>query len=86
VFELQAILATDDEVIAMLAEKFFLTLETLRSRISDDRPPIVISTAPHIPIKQSASPSAPCTASLLLSKQTTLGTLGPDRLAGGRRT
>jgi len=39
------------EVIAMLAEKFFLILETLRSHSSSDRPPIVISTSPHIPIK-----------------------------------
>ena len=35
----------------MLAEKFFLLLETLRSHASDDKPPAVISTAPHIPIK-----------------------------------
>jgi hypothetical protein len=35
----------------MLAEKFFLILETLRSHASDDRPYIVISTAPHIPFK-----------------------------------
>jgi len=35
----------------MLAEKFFLLLETLRSHTSDDKPPVVISTAPHIPIK-----------------------------------
>ena len=41
----------DGEVIAMLAEKFFLILETLRSHSSDDKPPVVISTAPHIAIK-----------------------------------
>jgi hypothetical protein len=35
----------------MLAKKFFLILETLRSHSSSDRPPVVISTAPHIPIK-----------------------------------
>jgi hypothetical protein len=35
----------------MLAEKFFLLLETLRSHSSDDNPPVVISTAPHVPIK-----------------------------------
>jgi hypothetical protein len=34
----------------MLAEKFFLILETLLSHASDDRPHIVISTAPHTPI------------------------------------
>ncbi|OCK58840.1 hypothetical protein LMTR3_32295 [Bradyrhizobium sp. LMTR 3] len=40
------------EVIAMLAEKFFLVLETLKSHASDDRSsPVVTSTAPHIPIK-----------------------------------
>jgi hypothetical protein len=38
------------EVIAMLAEKFFLMLETIRSR-SEEQPRPVISTAPHIPIK-----------------------------------
>ena len=35
----------------MLAEKFFLILETLRSHSSNDGPAVVISTAPHIPIK-----------------------------------
>jgi hypothetical protein len=40
------------EVIAMLAEKFFLVLETLKSHASDDgSPPVVISTAPHISIE-----------------------------------
>jgi len=40
------------EVIAMVAEKFFLVLETLISHASDDRSsPVVISTVPHIPIK-----------------------------------
>ena len=34
----------------MLAEKFFLVLETLRSHASDDEPQIVISTTQHIPI------------------------------------
>ena len=36
----------------MLAEKFFLVLETLISHASDDRlSPVVSSPAPHIPIK-----------------------------------
>jgi len=35
----------------MLAEKFFLVLETLRSRSSNDKPPVVVSTAPHVAIK-----------------------------------
>jgi hypothetical protein len=34
----------------MLAEKFFLVLETLRSHTSDDKPQIVIGTTRHIPI------------------------------------
>ena len=48
----------DGEVIAMLAEKFFLILETLRSHSSNDKPPVVISTAPHIPIKLPGSKKA----------------------------
>jgi hypothetical protein len=35
---------------AMLAEKFFLVLETLRSRTPDDKPWIVVSTARHVPV------------------------------------
>jgi hypothetical protein len=42
---------TMSEAIAMLAEKFFLLLETHISHASDDQPAIVISMAPHIPIK-----------------------------------
>jgi hypothetical protein len=34
----------------MLAEKFFLVLETLRSHASNDKPQTVTSTARHIPI------------------------------------
>ena len=34
----------------MLAEKFFLVLETLRSHVSDDEPQTVISATQHIPI------------------------------------
>ena len=34
----------------MLAEKFFLVLETLRSHASDGKPQIVISTTQHISI------------------------------------
>ena len=32
----------------MLAEKFFLTLETIISHAADDSP-VVVSSAPHIP-------------------------------------
>jgi hypothetical protein len=35
----------------MLAEKFFLLLETLRSLRQDDGAPRVVSTSPHIPVK-----------------------------------
>jgi hypothetical protein len=35
----------------MLAEKFFLFLETLMSHTSSDGCSIVVSGAPHIPIK-----------------------------------
>lgn len=34
----------------MLAEKFFLVLETLRSHASDDNTPVVTSAAWHFPI------------------------------------
>jgi hypothetical protein len=34
----------------MLAEKFFLVLETIRS-IASDRSVRVVSTTPHIPVK-----------------------------------
>ncbi len=34
----------------MLAEKFFLVLETLRSHASDGKPQIVISTTEHVAI------------------------------------
>jgi hypothetical protein len=45
------------EVIAVLAEKFFLVLETLLSHASDDQPAIVVSTTAHTPIKLSVSPA-----------------------------
>jgi hypothetical protein len=35
----------------MLAEKFFLLLETLKSRSYPDGSSRVISTSPHVPIK-----------------------------------
>jgi hypothetical protein len=35
----------------MLAEKFFLLLETLKSRSYPDASPRVVSTSPHVPIK-----------------------------------
>jgi hypothetical protein len=41
----------------MLAEKFFLVLETLLNHASDDRPAIVVSATPHVPIKFLVSPA-----------------------------
>ncbi len=37
----------------MLAEKFFLLLETLRSQVQahPDGSPVIVSTARHVPIK-----------------------------------
>lgn len=34
----------------MLAEKFILILETLRSRTYSDGSPRVVSTSPHVPV------------------------------------
>jgi hypothetical protein len=39
------------EATKMLAEKFFLVLETIRSNRGPDRTPRVVSTSPHIPVK-----------------------------------
>ena len=47
---------TMSEVIPVLAEKFFLLLETLLNHASDDQPAIVVSTTAHIPIKFPVSP------------------------------
>jgi hypothetical protein len=35
----------------MLAEKFMLLIETLRSQSHQDGSPRVVSTSPHVPIK-----------------------------------
>jgi hypothetical protein len=43
----------------MLAEKFFLVLETLISHANDHKPLIVISTAPHVAIKLPRRTQAP---------------------------
>ena len=45
------------EVIVMLAEKFFLVLETLLSHASNIQPAIVVSATPHVPIKFLVSPA-----------------------------
>ena len=36
---------------AMLAEKFILLIEALRTRTYPDGGPIVVSTSPHVPVK-----------------------------------
>ena len=35
----------------MLAEKFILLLETLKSHANPDGSPRVVSTSPHVPVK-----------------------------------
>jgi hypothetical protein len=35
----------------MLAEKFFLLLETLKSRCHPDGSPRIVSTSPHVPVR-----------------------------------
>jgi hypothetical protein len=35
----------------MLAEKFILLMETLKSHASPDGTPRVVSTSPHVPVK-----------------------------------
>ena len=35
----------------MLAEKFFLVLETLKSHSLPDGSPRIVSTSPHVPVK-----------------------------------
>jgi hypothetical protein len=42
-------------VTPMLAEKFILLIETLRSRSHPDGSPIVVSTSRHVPIKLPAT-------------------------------
>jgi hypothetical protein len=39
------------EATSMLAEKFFLLLETLKSHTYADGSPRVVSTSPHVPVK-----------------------------------
>jgi hypothetical protein len=39
------------EYFSMLAEKFMLLIETLRSQTHRDGSPRVISTSPHVPVK-----------------------------------
>ena len=38
----------------MLAEKFFLMLETLRSQRQEDGAPRVVSSSPHVPVELSS--------------------------------
>jgi hypothetical protein len=39
------------EQTTMLAEKFFLLIETIRSNTRPDGSPTVVSTSPHVPVK-----------------------------------
>jgi hypothetical protein len=39
------------ELTAMLAEKFILLIEALRSHAHPDGSPVVVSTSPHVPVK-----------------------------------
>ena len=39
----------------MLAEKFILLMETLKSHASPDGAPRVVSTSPHVPVKLPAA-------------------------------
>ena len=39
----------------MLAEKFILLMETLKSHASPDGAPRVVSTSPHVPVRLSAA-------------------------------
>jgi hypothetical protein len=40
-----------NEATPMLAEKFILLMETLKSHASPDGAPRVVSTSPHVPVK-----------------------------------
>jgi hypothetical protein len=42
----------------MLAEKFFLLLETLKGRTHPDGSPRVVSSSPHVPVKLSSAKEA----------------------------
>ena len=49
-----------NEATPMLAEKFILLMETLKSRASLDGAPWVVSASPHVPVKLPAA--SPITA------------------------
>ena len=49
-----------NEATPMLAEKFILLMETLKSRASPDGAPWVVSASPHVPVKLPAA--SPITA------------------------
>lgn len=44
----------------MLAEKFFLLLEMLKSRAYPDGGPQVVSSSPHVPMKLPDARPRPC--------------------------
>jgi hypothetical protein len=43
----------------MLAEKFILLLETLRSQAQPDGSPRVVSTSPHVPVRLPSESAKP---------------------------
>jgi DNA-directed RNA polymerase specialized sigma24 family protein len=60
----------------MLAEKFFLVLETILSRRHSDEAPRVASRSPHIPVELPANDVAPCRSEGVLRPQGLLRTAG----------
>ena len=44
-----------NEATPMLAEKFILLMETLKSQTSPDGTPRVVSASPHVPVKLPAA-------------------------------
>ena len=44
-----------NEATPMLAEKFILLMETLKSQASPDGAPRVVSASPHVPVKLPAA-------------------------------
>jgi hypothetical protein len=51
----ELLIAPRDEATPMLAEKFILLMETLKSHASPDEAPLVVSTSPHFPVKLPAA-------------------------------
>ena len=52
-----SVLRRINEATPMLAEKFILLMETLKSHTSPDGTPRVVSASPHVPVKLPAASS-----------------------------